>query len=167
MVEGGVSPVTDSCAEKVGRKDPGGDGGLHADGCRAARIRCEIHGVGDERETRRCMDISFMAWVCVPWHGCDLADRLARGFTAYSRRRRSSQGLPAITTNTEKEGSPAMAVPHMRTVAFARRLTPRICLWRGGSGQATPRRGRNRGMTLVRCSPGELRRGANERLETW
>jgi hypothetical protein len=48
MVEGGVSPVTDSCAEKVGRKDPGGDGGLRADGCRAARIRCEIHGVGAE-----------------------------------------------------------------------------------------------------------------------
>jgi hypothetical protein len=48
MVEGGVSPVNDSCAEKVGRKDPGGDGGLRADGCRAARIRCKIHGVGDE-----------------------------------------------------------------------------------------------------------------------
>jgi hypothetical protein len=47
-----------------------------------------------------------MAWVCVPWHGCDLADRLARGFTAYSRRRRSSLGLPAITANTEKEGAP-------------------------------------------------------------
>jgi hypothetical protein len=47
MVEGGVSPVTDSCAEKVGRKDPSGDGGLRADGCRAARICCEFHGVGD------------------------------------------------------------------------------------------------------------------------
>jgi hypothetical protein len=84
------------------------------------------------------------------------AFRRARAMLGYisARRRRSSQGLPAIIANIEKEGSPAMAVPHMRTVTFARRLTPRICLWRGGSGQATPRRGRNRGITGAARAPG-------------
>jgi hypothetical protein len=78
------------------------------------RITGAASCVCDERETHRRMKISFVAWVCVPWHGRDLADRLARGFTAYSRRRRSSQGLPTITANTEKEGRPAMVVPHWR-----------------------------------------------------